>query len=160
MAVRISLASLFLCGGIFFWATQEFGLMFALQEHQPFRRPGHISWREPGICPFHSAWREHLRIVVASAWATIWIKSLCQTFGWSDCASGLVQERAAWMRARSSGATLMSLAYELQGLPHARRMWYHYTMCPSAGKELGLPSRWQSTAAMEGDSWRTQCHTP
>jgi hypothetical protein len=51
----------------------------------------------------------HLRIVVASAWATIWTGSLCQTFGWSDCVSGLVQERAAGMRARSSRATLVEL---------------------------------------------------
>jgi hypothetical protein len=26
--------------------------------------------------------------------------------------------------------------------------------------ELGLPSRWQTTAAMEGEGGRTQCHTP
>jgi hypothetical protein len=83
--------------------------MFLLREHQHFRRPGHISWSEPGMCPFQLAWREHLRIVVASAWVTIWIASLCQTFGWSDCVSGLVQERAAGMRARSSGATLVQL---------------------------------------------------
>jgi hypothetical protein len=51
----------------------------------------------------------HLRIVVASAWATIWTRSVRQTFGWSDCVSGLVQERAAGMRARSSGATLVEL---------------------------------------------------
>jgi hypothetical protein len=52
----------------------------------------------------------HLRIVVASAGATIWTRSLCQTFGWSDCVSGLVQEKAAGMRARSSGATLVELS--------------------------------------------------
>jgi hypothetical protein len=40
---------------------------------------------------------------------TIWIKSLCQTFGWSDCVSGLVQERAAGIRARSSVVTLVEL---------------------------------------------------
>jgi len=51
----------------------------------------------------------HLRIVVASVWATMWITSLCQTFGWSDCVSGVVQERAAGIRARSSGATPVEL---------------------------------------------------
>jgi len=50
-----------------------------------------------------------LRIVVASVWATVWTTSLCQTFGWSDCRSGLIQERAVGMRARSSGATLVEL---------------------------------------------------
>jgi len=84
-------------------------LTFMLKGHQHFRRPGRTPWSEPGICPFQSAWREHLIIVAANAWATIWIKSLCQTFGWSDCVSGLVQERAAGMRARSSGASLVEL---------------------------------------------------
>jgi hypothetical protein len=42
-----------------------------------------------------------LRIVVASVWATVWTTSLCQTFGWSDCGSGLIQVRAVGMRARS-----------------------------------------------------------
>jgi hypothetical protein len=64
------------------------GLTFMLKGHQHFRRPGRTPWSEPGICPFQSAWREHLIIVAANAWATIWIKSLCQTFGWSECVSG------------------------------------------------------------------------
>jgi hypothetical protein len=63
----------------------------------------------------------------------------------------------------------MILAYELQsgpigiraqGPPHGKRMSYHYTMCPSAKQGLGLPGRWQSIAAMEGEGWSTQCHTP
>jgi hypothetical protein len=66
----------------------------------------------------------HLRVVVARAWATIWTRSLCQTFGWSDCVSGLVQETAAGMRACSSGATLVELVVEIwtKGFPHAQRM--------------------------------------
>jgi hypothetical protein len=55
-----------------------------------------------------------LRIVAASAWATIWIGSLCQTFGRSDFVSGFVQERVAGMRACSFGLILSSFAYELQ----------------------------------------------
>jgi hypothetical protein len=51
----------------------------------------------------------HLRVVVASAWATIWTRSLCQIPGRSDCVSGLVQESAARMRACSSRATLVEL---------------------------------------------------
>jgi hypothetical protein len=78
-------------------------------EPTPFRN-GALSHRlRPlghSVLEIRFTYTTHFRIVVASAWATIWTRSLCQTFGWSDCVSGLLQERAAGMRARSSRATL------------------------------------------------------
>jgi hypothetical protein len=95
-------------------------------EPTPFRngafrhRLGQLGQSVFNIRCFHAM---HLRIVVASAGATIWTRSLCQTFGWSDCVSGLVQEKAAGMRARSSGATLVELSICIT-------KWTHWDLNP------------------------------
>ena len=87
-------------------------MTFVAFEPTPFRN-GALSHRlrllGQSVLKIRSIHTLHLRIVVASVWATMWITSLCQTFGWSDCVSGLVKERAAGMRACRSEATLVEL---------------------------------------------------